>query len=213
MRIVMIALACALAAATQAQAQTEATATATVEVTIDVEDLMAASELPATVQEAVKVGTTEEEVGKAVAAMKKNKVKGKHAKEVAMHFKKQADDGLSDKGMSEVVHACLEQGMRGQELVACMKTDWDKKPHVKKGEEGKPAEAGMPEDKGKPAEAGKPEDKGKPAEAGKPEDKGKPAEAGKGEGKGKTIDAGKVEVDVKGKGKVEVDVKGKGKGK
>jgi hypothetical protein len=139
--------------------------------------LKAAAELPLAVDVAVKAGASEVEVGRSLRGMKERKVEGEAALEVAKHFKKQADDGNSDRGLSGVVHECIVQGKRGTELVACVREGWDKKPKVKMEGKGEPGEVGKPDDKGPPEDKGKAEDKGKPGDKGKKADKAKPDHA------------------------------------
>ncbi|MCK9462967.1 MAG: hypothetical protein M0R80_25375 [Proteobacteria bacterium] len=192
-----------LAASPAGAAKTDIVVKDTLKLTV----LKATAELPQEVEGAVRAGATEEEIGKSLRKMKEDKAEPEAAVEVARHFRKQAQERTRDHGLSDVVHACLAQGKRGTELVACVHEDWEKKPKVRKGGEGKPDEAGKPDDKGKPDEAGKPDDKGKPDEAGKPDDKGKPDEAGKPDDKGKIEDKGQPE------GKGQPGGKGKQEGK
>jgi hypothetical protein len=186
--IVFVCLAALPAAAGAAKAEAKAA--------VKLEALKPFADLPQAVDIALKAGASEEEMGKTLRKLKEDKVDGEAAVEVAKHFKKQADDGNSDKGLSDVVHACLAQGKKGTELVACVQADWDKVKKDDKGKpgvSGKPDEAGKPDDKGKPDEAGKPDDKGKPGDVGKPGDKGKPDGKGKPGGKEKKADKIKKE--------------------
>ena len=196
-----------LAASTAAAAKTDIVAKELPKLHI----IKAAAELPQAVDLAVKAGATEEEVGKSLRKMKEDKAGADAAVEVAKQFRKQADERTDDRGLSDVVHACLATGKRGTDLVACVHDDWEKKPKVKKEGQGEPSEAGKPEDKGKPDEAGKPDDKGKPDEAGKPDGEGKPGDVAKPEGKGQPEDKGEAED--KGKGKPEDKGKAEDKGK
>ena len=170
-----------LAASPAGAAKTDVVVKDTLKLTV----LKAAAELPQEVEGAVRAGATEKEIGKSLRKMKEEKAEPEAAVEVAKHFRKQAQERTRDHGLSDVVHACLAQGKRGTELVACVHEDWEKKPKVKKDGEGKPDEAGKPDDKGKPDEAGKPDDKGKVEDKGKPEGKGKVEDKGKPESKGK----------------------------
>jgi hypothetical protein len=200
-----------------------AKASVKVSVEIELDDILGLAELPGHVNEAIESGSDEKEIVTAIEVMKQKKVRGKAAVAVAKTFKKTADEDLSDKGMSGVVHGCLESGKKGTDLVDCFKSEWEKKPPKEKGKpehagppdgKGKPEGKGKPDDKGKPEDKGKPDDKGKPEGKGKPEDKGKQAGAGKGGGKGKPDDKGKPAGAGKGGGKGKPDDKGKGpKGK
>jgi hypothetical protein len=191
-------------AATAAKAEVKADA----KIVLMLPALKALADLPQKVNLAVMAGASEEELGKTLKKMKEDKVEGEAAVEVADHFKKQAEDGSSDKGLSDVVHECLAQGKKGTELVACVHTDWGKKPKVKKGDEGKNLDEGKPDDKGQPEDKGKVEDKGKPEGKGKVEDKGKPEDKGKVEDKGKSEGKGKVEDKGKPEGKGKLEGKG-----
>lgn len=178
--------------------------------------LEALADLPRGVDEAVKAGATEDEIGKALGRMKKDKVGGEAAAEVAKHFRKQAEDDTDDHGLSDVVHKCLADGKRGTELVACVHEDWEKKPKKKKehhggppghggpggevgpadapgaehhGQHGKPDD-GVKSDDEKPGDANDGEHKGKPDKAEGHGDEGKPDKMDKHEDKGKPDKAG-----------------------
>jgi hypothetical protein len=153
-------------------------------VSANVKLLVSLGSLPHEVDLAVRAGASEEEIGRTLKKMKEDKVEGEAAVEVARHFRRQAEERTSDKGLSDVVHACLAQGKRGTELVACVHDDWDKKPKVKKGEEGKPDEAGKAEDKGKIEDKGKDKGKLEGKAEDKDKDKGKDKPEDKGKGKG-----------------------------
>jgi hypothetical protein len=191
----------------------------TVKVTVDVEfeDIIAMSELPEHVDTAVKSGSDDEEISKAVKALKKKKVKGKAAVAITGKFKKHAEEGKSGKGMSGAVHGCLDSGHKGTDLVACFKDEWDKKP-AKEEDEGKHKGREKHEDKGKHKEAKEGKGHGKKPDK---EDKGKHKEAKEGKGHGKKPDkedkgGGKgkgAKKEKKGKGADRDEAKGASKGK
>lgn len=131
---------------------------ATVKVTIEIEfeDLKAMSELPTTVEEAAEAGSTEAEITKAFDAMKVKKIKGKPAKAIGLHFKNQAQKELSDEGLGDIVQECVDKGLESDDLVACVKGEWKKKP---------PKERPHPVVKAKPKDGGPKSVKVKPAVA------------------------------------------------
>ena len=100
----------------------------TVEVEVEVEETTALTEIPTTVESAADAGSTETEIKQAYGAMKKVLIKGVAAKAVGEHFKGQAEKGMSDEGLGDIVEDCVEKGLKGNDLVACVKGEWKKKP-------------------------------------------------------------------------------------
>jgi hypothetical protein len=190
-----------------AAAEEETTVSVKVKVTVEIEDLIALSDLPEAADTAVKAGGDEEEIAETYKKLKKDKVKGRAAVAITKHFEKEAKEGKSNKGMSGAVHACMDEGHKGTALVDCFKAEWEKKPHKDK-HEGKEEPPGHEkhEDKAK----GPDKDKAK----GPDKDKGKGAEKAKEKAKGpdKKIYGGKGKGPDKEKGKGGGKGKGKGKG-
>jgi hypothetical protein len=187
------------------------------------DDLLALTELPRDMDAAIKAGSSEEELDKTIKNLKEKKVEGKAASDIAKHFKKQAEERNSDQGLSDVVHGCMELGMKGTKLVACVHKDWNKKPKVKKDDQGKPEDKGKaelqgrvePEMRGNTEDKGKPEGKGQPeAKAqGKPEGKGQPEAKAQGKPEGKGQPEAKAQGKPEGKGQPEAKAQGKPEGK
>ena len=145
---VLIIAALLLAAAPVAAQGKKAKVKVSVEIEIELEELTALSELPTAVEEAADAGSTEGEITKAFDAMKVKKIKGKPAKAIGLHFKNQAEKELSDEGLGDIVKECVDKGLTGDDLVACVTGEWKKKP---------------PKDRPHPVVKAKPKDAGPPA--------------------------------------------------
>ncbi len=117
----MLMFAAVLLAAAPAAAQgKKAKVKVSVEIEIEFEEMQAVSELPTTVDEAADAGSTETEINKAFDALKLNKIKGKPAKAIGIHFKEQASKDLSDEGLGDIVKDCIDKGHKGEDLVNCV---------------------------------------------------------------------------------------------
>jgi hypothetical protein len=99
-----------------------------VEIEVEVEEVTAMSEIPTTIEDAADAGSTETEIKQAYNAMKGAEIKGVAAKEVGIHFKAQAEEGLSDEGLGQIVQDCVDKGLKGKDLVECVRGDWKKQP-------------------------------------------------------------------------------------
>ncbi|MBW2260401.1 MAG: hypothetical protein JRG91_00390 [Deltaproteobacteria bacterium] len=123
---ILIVAALLLAASPAAAGKTKVKVT--VEIEIEVEETTALTEIPTTVESAADAGSTETEMKQAYGAMKKVLIKGVAAKAVGEHFKGQAEKGMSDEGLGDIVEECIAKGLKGKDLVKCVKGEWKKKP-------------------------------------------------------------------------------------
>ncbi len=125
---ILVVAALLLAASPAAAEKKKVKVKVEVEVEVEVEETTALTEIPTTVESAADAGSTETEMKQAYGAMKKVLIKGVAAKAVGEHFKGQAEKGMSDEGLGGIVEDCIEKGLKGQDLVACVKGEWKKKP-------------------------------------------------------------------------------------
>lgn len=123
-----ILLAAALLLAASPAAADKKKVKVTVEIEVEIEETTALTEMPTTVEDAADAGSTETEIKQAYNAMSKVLIKGKAAKEVGEHFKGQAEKGMSDEGLGQIVEDCIDKGLKGKELVSCVRGEWKKKP-------------------------------------------------------------------------------------